>query len=90
MDHFLLISHAGSQVKEELKDDIEMSEFMSQTVSKVKIEKPQSDKECGHESGTCNHLWCVFMFKCSNSSNSVFLINEMLNASRMHMLIASQ
>ena len=69
------MSHAGSQVKEELKDDIEMSEFISQTESKVKIEKPQSDKECGHESGTCNHLWCVFMFKCSNSSNSVFLIN---------------
>ena len=51
MDHFLLISPAGSKVKEELKDDIDMSEFKSQIVSKVKIEKPHLDKEWRHESG---------------------------------------
>ena len=46
-------------MKEDLKDDVEMHEFLSEAVSKVKIEKPQSDKEYGHESGMCNHLYII-------------------------------
>ena len=61
MDHFLLIYPAGSKVKEELKNDIDMSEFKSQIVSKVKIEKPHLDKEWRHESGKCYHLYMMYV-----------------------------
>ena len=44
-------------MKEKLKDDIDMSKLTPQTTSKVKIEKPQSDKEWEHETGLYNHLY---------------------------------
>ena len=52
-------------MKEDLKGDVEMHEFLSEAVSKVKIEKPQSDKEYGHESGMCNHLYII----CTSNKN---------------------